>query len=150
MHGWARSAGRTVASATQQHKRVVVARWAHQRLEGIDGAESVARQAEPAQVQQAGILKCLERAVDELIVRQLERLELWQRWETLERGEAAAVERQHFQIDEFIEAAHFGALACVEDELLLLCGAVSGTRCPVPGPGRGVTATGISATAVRR
>ena len=97
-----------------------MAGWAHQRLEGVDCAESVARQAEAAQVEQAGILQRLERAVDQLIVGQLERLQLWQRWEALERGEAAAVERQHLQVDKFIEAGHFGALARVEDELLHL------------------------------
>ena len=103
MHGWARSAGRTVASATQQHKRVVVARWAHQRLEGIDGAESVARQAEPAQVQQAGILKCLERAVDEEDGCEA-RVERAERLRRPARG-AAARTRRDLEADEHAQRA---------------------------------------------
>ena len=95
---------------------------AHQWFERLERREAVAGQREPVQVEQSCVLQGLQAAVGELVVAELERLELRQGRKAIQRRQAAAVEREHLEVGEFVQAGHLRGLARVEDELCDLLG----------------------------
>jgi hypothetical protein len=89
---------------------------AYQWLQGLQGAELVASEAETLQVDETCVLQGFE-PIRKVVITELQLSQLWQLREAFQRGEPATIQSQRAQIDELFQAGHFVRLARIKYEL---------------------------------